>query len=547
MPQLSPIGKSQPPSGRRELFTAQCRIDVGFYHVDVNTYWQVLHHESRRLNLEAYEFRTECGRASFDFFELDPYATLEIEAEKLYVNGRTTNKTCKLKIEISLYDEQDVALIEPILLKEQHQTGSSHMRLSGECPLPRDGEVELPLKVRDYKTPEQLHLHLLASHQLFVFTVTRKATKAGAEHQMKIGVCLPSFRSKSEIAISDILHDPRTREAFKIAWVAPQRPFDIEQYLQGDESWTASQVGRKVTATKGANIGKIGKITRKTPQEVPNIDRQQQMKYKVPAAPQGVRFFRLATKRAIEEGELLSESDNEIDDDWLKQKHSRDSRGLQANKAAKRFITTWDDFFLDEHIMGDVHAGDALIRFARKYGDWMIGWPEMGSEFLKKTAELHEDGIVSDSIYGACKRVIERGHADIKACPRRIRERARERERRSQKRYSEDSSSEDSDLGEEARGPLNGTRDGDGDEEMTDANGTVPGADGNGENAEAVQNGCLCGKVVENDMEAIICADLYRSFILLALDSTSESLAGGADDATLEQKGKKDRLGRIMV
>ncbi|KAF2736827.1 hypothetical protein EJ04DRAFT_562097 [Polyplosphaeria fusca] len=121
-------------------------------------------------------------------------------------------------------------------------------------------------------------------------------------------------------------------------------------------------------------------------------------KYKVPKAPQGIKFFRTASKRPLEAGEMLSESDDNVDISWIsKKKRKLIMDDEEIPMEAKRFLVAFDDHILKERLHGDIHLGDSMVRFAETKGEWLV-MEGLAQEFRKKINEAWEDGQITEEM-----------------------------------------------------------------------------------------------------------------------------------------------------
>jgi hypothetical protein len=101
-------------------------------------------------------------------------------------------------------------------------------------------------------------------------------------------------------------------------------------------------------------------------------------KYPVPAGPPGVQFYKSVSKRVLKEGEMLAESDDEIDETWLRQRHraeinSAEVNGLLITDFEKEFILKHDEHMMNERPIGRKEYQKSLIRFCRNNATWLNG------------------------------------------------------------------------------------------------------------------------------------------------------------------------------
>lgn len=155
-------------------------------------------------------------------------------------------------------------------------------------------------------------------------------------------------------------------------------------------------------------------ITAPTP-PLPQLVRK---RYPVPAAPPGVTFFKTTSKRILATGDITTESDDEVAETWLVQRHHEALAahpGLSPDEAA--FLCRYDDHFMKERLGGDRYVGAALRRFVRRERRWLAAGPEPGARaalFARKAAGLRALGVVDDGCVLDCLVMIRKaqGRAD---------------------------------------------------------------------------------------------------------------------------------------
>jgi hypothetical protein len=251
---------------------------------------------------------------------------------------------------------------------------------------------------KDYGTLDKLAWHLKNYHDLFQFDISKTEHGAGTPVKASITVNVNDRRAQN-----------LSGDAFNKSWVAPRRPFDLEKYVNGDKSWVKPMVERKRGPTRNASqMNTMEKIPIRASnhrraediQEFPHMKRE---KYKVPPPPKNVSFFRTISKRVLYEGELVSESDDDIEDTWLKVKQNRgvssaSTPSAQAQTAEVIFVQALNDYFQEEQLSGDLSAGDAFVRFAKRRSH-LFKSKHVRAAFRKKAKELRDDKIISQAVY----------------------------------------------------------------------------------------------------------------------------------------------------
>lgn len=240
---------------------------------------------------------------------------------------------------------------------------------------------------------DRLRLHLKKSHGMYDFKFEQKYEQRGDLTINKIVIEILGQSKAETVRASDSVPD-----VFSVNWAPPREPFDIAEHLAGNNEWVqkGNHDGKKKSASKVSAANSV--IRPKSPSKVGKLSVPNRKKYKVPRAPPGITFYRTVTKRALVEGEYVSESDDDIDMSWIKQRRTGETSDPNMPEEAKAFIKVFDDYLEDERLTADLHLGDALVRFADKHSGWLKQrWA--AKEFLKKSGELRDDGIISEAVF----------------------------------------------------------------------------------------------------------------------------------------------------
>jgi hypothetical protein len=253
---------------------------------------------------------------------------------------------------------------------------------------------------------EDLQMHLISWHENFQYQATLEGTdQHGVEH----------WRFESEVA--DHRAEPRQRASahadgpLDVRVRAPARPFDRKRFLNGDDGYQrAARIEKPSKSSKPKAtvdfpmIAPIHRQRKPTDQVQPRPHRQKKT-YVVPRAPSGITFFRSSSKRPLRQGEAISESDDELDEGWLHLRKDTEVDKEGLSETATRFLKLYDDFMHDESPHSNIHAGDALIRFARDQAAQI--WQEgLLDELKKKLAEMLEDNIISPEVHAGALGIV---------------------------------------------------------------------------------------------------------------------------------------------
>lgn len=247
---------------------------------------------------------------------------------------------------------------------------------------------------------KRLHFHYLASHDHFSYDIV-KESDTGSLVEVKIYV---HVADKQYERASNNVSDER-----EIHWIRPTRPFDLDAYLNGTDMWTAEKAmprkagGRAKSPTNQFAAPKAQMVTSKihvkAPEEIKELPRKMKRKHSIPEL-KGVTFFRTVSKRRVETGEELSESDDDVDVFW--QRMAQGTRSL-PNLAgpARDFAALYDEHMHAEDPVGDLYIGDAVLRFTRAHKQ-QLAHPELYPEYLKKLSQLRESGLVTENMCRHC-------------------------------------------------------------------------------------------------------------------------------------------------
>lgn len=282
-------------------------------------------------------------------------------------------------------------------------------------PLEFDGYLCPLCQKQSFSSMDSYHFHLINNHDLFKFelTVQARSTEKGQQNimvQVRLDVA-DTFRTKAGSALDD-------RE---MSWQRPSTLFDLDAYLKGDESWVGNE-NRRVTqlapprpaleasrsrSSDSFQAESLSIVRSRNADEVPDIPPPARKKFLVPPAPPDIKFFKLTVKRPLKEGEWYSESDDELDESWLLQRHSDTIESFSDMLSSeKRFIKRYDRHMLGENLSSNLHFCEALVRFCRLNKAWLHR-PDMRKELHKNAARLIMQGLISSHLYRDCLKIID--------------------------------------------------------------------------------------------------------------------------------------------
>jgi hypothetical protein len=139
---------------------------------------------------------------------------------------------------------------------------------------------------------------------------------------------------------------------------------------------------------------------------IPELDRNKRRAFKVP--PSG-EFYRSRTKRRMQPQENLSETEDEVSEDWLMIKHEEvihfnfqtlmktldDFTDCTAREI--RFMKLWDRFVNQDRPRGNKHLPDSIIRFAHSHHE-ILNTEHLRSEFWKFLLNLKQYNRINNMV-----------------------------------------------------------------------------------------------------------------------------------------------------
>ncbi|KAK9480256.1 hypothetical protein V1514DRAFT_325892 [Lipomyces japonicus] len=290
---------------------------------------------------------------------------------------------------------------------------------------------------KDYKFLERLQFHFTTCHGLFSFRLYKQRQDESKSQNLDVEVSL---------ATEEIFHDRAGNHAVDsqlLQWLKPTRDFHLMNFLRGDGSWledgrnaldldksfnffsllsssnsvarASPSVGMSPLRAFPDNTGQDGASLRPPPwasiQAVPDFPAKISRKFPVPFIS-GVTLYTTKAKRKMEPEEVLSESEDDVDEEWLIHKHEEiidDFEDVLPNE--KRYIKLWDRHIFEEKPQSYKHVADSLVRFCRKH-KIMLQDKAMSLELWKHGLNLITYGIIKPGLLFACMRYLKDTEAD---------------------------------------------------------------------------------------------------------------------------------------
>jgi VEFS-Box of polycomb protein len=280
----------------------------------------------------------------------------------------------------------------------------------------------------EYANLKRLQFHLSSNHDKYKFTVESQEQD------------LPSQKLKCvvfRVEVAEIVRPRATNHAKderEFSWQRPERPFDIDAYLDGEQGWVGALPRRRTAAAAAGQpqppqvstssvsaqvwVGVGRKNIFRPATEVSEIPLRTRKKFQVPVAKTRKRtsFYRSINHRTIETGDVLSETDDDVDDNWLiKRHHDIVAETDELTEPEKNFRQKWNAHIMSEGCPSPRYVSDSLIRFVRCNSACLRGEdgdPDMFILFQELTSMLMERYLIDTKVLKDCLRIIRDGGID---------------------------------------------------------------------------------------------------------------------------------------
>lgn len=172
-----------------------------------------------------------------------------------------------------------------------------------------------------------LRFHFSTAHELFHFRTYHRRTLPGLrgidERYAQVFEVTVDLSKESVVSrASNDVPDPRTW-----TWVKPADRFDPQRIIKGDWTWLNEKRGTALSYRRTGSADEISQpYVRKAIDwnNIPDLPKRPVKKFKVARNKydlKGKIYVRSRSKRYVEVGEELSESDDDVDEEWLIRKH----------------------------------------------------------------------------------------------------------------------------------------------------------------------------------------------------------------------------------
>jgi hypothetical protein len=200
-----------------------------------------------------------------------------------------------------------------------------------------------------------------------------------------------------------------------LTWIALSYPFDVAAYVDGDESWVSS---RPITSNKGPAFVVVESRSEALRREnngflpvpyIQDIPTHQRSKYPVPVTRTRtpVPLFTSITRRVLQPDEELSESDDEIDETWVRDKHAEEVMNTTREPLEFRELQIrWNDYVRSEQISSAFYCNDVFFRWVKKNKEWLWSSEKRLIFYHRFSRQLWEAGKISKGVATACRAMI---------------------------------------------------------------------------------------------------------------------------------------------
>lgn len=311
----------------------------------------------------SYSFAPAC---STDFNQTRPRAT--VEGYRCVTCSRwKTDGLEKLLFHLSTRHSKYIFEVQKAR-KRQSQTSPTHVEIKVDLATPPPAKKDHASKKTGLSKRIALRYNQSASLR---FKAAQNAALASVPRHAEDR----PFEQPRDIPPYD--HDHLDEKEF--TWSAPRQAFNLPAYTEGDRNWVGGKSTKPVTAkAKVAGQKNDGKPLR--PSEVPDF-RRPNYKRHAPVSLYSTGIGRQPSYTSISHRPLspseepLSETDDEIDNEWQIQQHLEDLDHF-ATKAKwsdqeRDFRKRWDRHRMEERYEHASYISNSLVRFVRKNQQWL--------------------------------------------------------------------------------------------------------------------------------------------------------------------------------
>lgn len=254
----------------------------------------------------------------------------------------------------------------------------------------------------DKSSLEGLRTHLQIEHTSFKFCLR------GTQSKPRIFVELAKHTTRSDPA----LEKSRTFQMGK-----PQTLFNLEKYLNGDNSWARSREGPQHNHWPEHLVDRFHESS-SSPYESrhssPNTSNdtdgmcEYENQSKAPVRTRKVFYvpnttkplYNSITKQRLEVGAELPSSDDEKDEGWLHQKHRDIILDFSdVNEDEKDYMIKWNPFIMDIQLTSEKYLPEAVLQFAEENKHWFLQRRSRKVEFGKHMETFVMRGVMTQACF----------------------------------------------------------------------------------------------------------------------------------------------------
>jgi len=206
------------------------------------------------------------------------------------------------------------------------------------------------------------------------------------------------------------MNPPKPGSKEEHLWITPDEKFDLKSWVKGNRRWTDKgyriKRGRKGPHAPTVPIVHPTTIESRDLREIQSIQEVPTKRYKVPGlkAPNGrkLQVFSTQSRLLVDAGDLLSESDDDPETDYVDAKREAIFRTMPSSVSEKQkaFMRAWDDHMAREVITANRYLADAVYRWVKTpAAEALLKDPEVQAEFEKKLEELRLDELMDKTVY----------------------------------------------------------------------------------------------------------------------------------------------------
>ena len=275
--------------------------------------------------------------------------------------------------------------------------------------------LRCPFCAVDHSSLDDLTFHLRTIHDSFKFSLRRS-------NAQRIGFFVELAKHGVRSSPTSVLEQART---FQLS--QPRSLFDLEKFLNGDESWVKAREGPQHNIWPEHLMDRFHESSlSSSPHESrhsspntsndtddvmdlenyhPKIAFKPRKKYYVPKTSKPL--FNTVTKQLLEPGSEIPNSDDEKDESWLHQRHRDIVMDYEdVTDDEKDFIIRWNPFIMEEQLTGETHLSEVILRFVEANKFWFVERASRKKELAKTTEIFIMRGVVSQKCLEKCIQIL---------------------------------------------------------------------------------------------------------------------------------------------